>query len=136
MTMRTVSTYVNTLALKSIDNTLPNDERDADLRAAKYIHDRIVTLHSINPVDHKPVVDHSDLTIDLATELQLEIDSYKTFVREDRLYHWGSADLEDRLDGHRRAIAGYYQALQLYLQGPTSFAAAYEDHALIFQGRR
>lgn len=132
----TGSTYVNILALKSFNSSLPLDAQAADLRAAKYIHDRVVGLHSLPSVDSAPVVDHSQQSLDIAVELSLEIETYEGFVREDRLYCWADEDFDNRLDSHRRAIAGYRQALDLYLQGPSAFTAAYEDHALIFQGRR
>lgn len=66
----------------------------------------------------------------------MEIRTYQGFVREDHLYRWPDKDFEHIINGHRRAIAGYQQALELYIQGPNCFMADYEDSAVIFQGKR
>lgn len=131
-------TYTNILALKSTNSSLSQEALAADLRAAKYIHDRIIHLHApvITAVDPEPISEDLHTSYDLIQELKMEIRAYEDFLREDRLYKWADQNFEDVVDGHRRAIAGYHQALELYSQGPGCFMAAYEDMALVFQGKR
>lgn len=123
-----ISLYVNVLALKSHELSCKNSA--AEQSRVHKIFEKISSYHSSSPLDCSPsptILEH------LKQAQQINLTRYYA-LRDERMLEFDFDELVH--EPCRRLIAGFHQAYYIYAQGYGAFLAAWEDEALIFQGKR
>lgn len=126
--MHTISLYTNILALQSHD---PSWETSAAEQSRVHkIFEHITSYHSSSAFDRSP-----SPTILEYLEQAEQINLKRYYALRDE--HMLEFDFDERVHNPCcRLIAGFHQAHHIYSQGHGAFMAAWEDKALILQGRR